>query len=234
MGFFYSFNYWLFMLPAMILMMIAQWWVNSTYRKWGNIANQMEISGGEAAQRLLRSGGLHEVRLEGASGRLSDHYDPRSQTLRLSPSVAQGRSVASLAIAAHEIGHAIQHSGGYFLLQLRNTMVPVVNFGSMAGWFLIMIGLFLGSTNIAWLGVFAFSLGAVFALATLPIELNASARARELLDHSGLVRTESERRGVRSMLNAAAFTYIAGLAAALFQLLYYVSLVASLGGRRRR
>ena len=191
----------------------------------------------EAARHLLSHGNLHQVTLEGAQGRLTDHYDPRSQLLRLSPAVSQGKSIASLAIAAHEIGHALQDHEDYLPLRLRAAIVPAVNIGSNLGWILILIGLFIRGafgTQLAWMGVAAFALGAVFSFATLPVELNASARAQALLTISGLIQTEEDRRGVKAVLNAAAFTYIAALAAALLQLLYYIGLVGGISGRRRR
>lgn len=229
----YSFDYWLFMLPAILLTMLASWYVQSAYRRWGRVPASSRISGAEAARRLTLYGGLNDVRIEVIGGTLTDHYDPRDRTLRLSAGVAQSASVAALAVAAHELGHAQQDAEGYLPLRLRSALVPAVNIGSYLGWILILIGLMIRSVGIAWLGVLAFSAGALFALATLPVELNASARARVLLRESGLIRTEEEARGVNTVLNAAALTYVAALATALLQLLYYVSLVAGLGGRRR-
>jgi Zn-dependent membrane protease YugP len=232
----FSLDYWIFMIPAIVLVIIAQIWVSSTYRKWGKIPNQTRLSGVETAERLLRFAGLQSVSIQGARGTLNDHYDPRSHTLRLSEGVASERSVASMAIAAHEIGHATQHAEGYLPLRFRAALVPIVNIGSNLGWILIFIGLLLRGTlgtQIATIGVVAFGLGLVFAVATLPVELNASKRAMQLLTQNGLLHANQDQRGVRSMLSAAAFTYIAAIAAALLQLLYYVSLVAGLGRRRR-
>lgn len=225
--------YWTFMLPAIALVLIAQLWVDSTYRKWGGTRNSTGLTGAQAAQRLLQAGGLTEVNLEPAPGRLTDHYDPRTRTLRLSAGVAEAASVASLAIAAHEIGHALQDRAAYPPMRLRAAIVPVVNIGSWLGWILIFLGLALRSFDVAGLGLLAFSLGAVFALATLPVELNASARARRLLASAGLVQTAQENEGVRAVLTAAAFTYVAALAAAVLQLLYYAVMVAGLARRRR-
>lgn len=226
-------TYWIFMLPAMALVLLAQLWVKSTYGRWGRVQNSAGLTGGQAAQRLLQASGLSDVNLERVPGQLTDHFDPRTRSLRLSDGVAQQPTVASLAIAAHEIGHALQDRAGYFPMRLRAAIVPVVSIGSYLGWILIFIGLAIQSLDIAGLGLVAFSLGTVFALATLPVELNASARARELLSRSGLVQTAEENAGVRAMLTAAAFTYVAALAAAVLQLLYYAMLVASLGRRRR-
>lgn len=224
--------YLIFMAPAFILMMLTQWYVNSAYQKWSKVPARSRASGAEAAQRLIRNAGLYDVKIEGASGRLSDHYDPRQKVLRLSPGVYQGRSVASLAIAAHELGHAMQDQEGYAPLRLRGALVPAVNVGSYLGWIFILIGLIIGRTELAWLGVIVFSGGALFALATLPVEFNASARAKRLLVDSGLIVGAEEQRGVNRVLNAAALTYVAALITAVLQLLYYVMLVLGMGRRR--
>jgi len=225
--FFYNSSYLIYMLPAILLMMAAQAYVSMSYRKWAKVPSQIRLSGAQVAQRLLSSAGLSNVRIEGIRGNLSDHYDPRQA------GVYQGQSVAAVAITAHELGHAMQDHEGYFPLRLRSTLVPAVNIGSYLGWILIILGLLLRMTNLAWLGVLVFSGGAIFALATLPVELNASARARQLLTSSGIIYSEEERRGVNQVLNAAALTYVAALFTAVMQLLYYISLVGGLGGRRR-
>ncbi len=230
--FFYDPYYLLFMAPAFILMLLVQWYVSSAYRKWSQVAARSRVSGAEAAERLIRVGGLYHVRIEGVPGHLSDHYDPRSKVLRLSPGVYRGNSVAALAVAAHELGHAMQDQEGYFPLRLRAALVPAVNIGSYLGWILILIGLILRWADIAWLGVLVFSGGALFALATLPVELNASARAKRLLVESGLIVGSDEERGVNHVLNAAALTYVAALITAILQLLYYVTLVAGISRRR--
>ena len=235
--FFYNTTYILYMLPAFLLVILAKFFVESTYRKWSQVQTTSGVSGADAAQRLLGYGNLSQVRIEEARGKLTDHYDPRSQTLHLSSGVAQGHSIASLAITAHEIGHALQDREDYYPLRFRSALVPAVNIGSNLGWIFIIIGLIIGGifgTQLAWLGVGVFALGALFALSTLPVELNASARAQALLTQSGLIQTAEEQRGTKAVLKAAAFTYVAALAAALLQLLYYVSLVSGMGGRRRR
>lgn len=229
----FSGSYLTYILPAILLSLLAQWLVTSTYGRWGKVRNHIQLTGADAAQRLLTYGGLHQVRVEAAPGRLSDHYDPRSQTLRLSASVAQSPSVAALAVTAHEIGHALQDRQGYLPLRLRGALVPVVNLGSSVAWILIFVGFMLHSLQLATLGVVAFAVGAVFALATLPVELNASARARTLLRESGLVQGDEEAGGVNAVLSAAAFTYVAALAAAVLQLLYFTGLLGGFGGHRR-
>ncbi|MEX1246851.1 MAG: zinc metallopeptidase [Anaerolineales bacterium] len=231
--FYFNSTYLIFMVPAFIVMMLAQWYVSSSYSRWSRIPNKSGLSGAEVAQRLIERGGLHEVDIQQAPGNLTDHYDPRKKVLRLSASVAQSTSVAAVAIAAHELGHAMQDREDYFPLRLRAALVPAVNVGSYLGWILLIIGIMLQATTLAWLGVAVFAGGAVFALATLPVEFNASARARQLLTSAGIITDERERGGVSTVLNAAALTYVAALFAAIMQLLYYVLLVMGMSGRRR-
>ncbi len=224
-------TYLIYSIPGILLVMFASWYVKSAYKKWSKVPAQSRLNGYEAAQRLIKRGGLYGVQIEAIRGEMTDHYDPRSKTLRLSQGVGQGTSVASLAIAAHELGHAMQDAEDYLPLKMRGAMVPMVNIGSNLGWILIMAGLFLNWLNIAWLGVAFFAFGALFALMTLPVEFDASARAKRLLAETGIIQTEKERRGVNNVLNAAALTYVAALVQSVMQILYYVSL---LSGRRRR
>jgi len=221
------------MAPAFILMIAVQWYVNSAYRKWSQVPARSRISGGQAAQRLIQRGGLYGVNIEGIRGKMSDHYDPRQKVLRLSEGVYNSGSVAALAITAHELGHAIQDKEGYFPLKLRAAMVPAVNIGSYLGWILIFVGFIFRSPEFGWVGLVIFSVGAFFALATLPVELNASRRARELLVESGLIVGEDELGGVNHVLNAAAMTYVAALITAILQILYYATALLGMGGRRR-
>lgn len=230
--FFFNPTYLMFMLPAILLMVAVQWYVNSAYKKWSQVPTRNNFTGAQAAQRLMQRAGLYGVQIEAVQGKLADHYDPRTKVLRLSPNVYQGKSVASMAIAAHELGHALQDQEGYFPLRFRSAIVPVVNIGSYLGWIFIFIGLLIGITELAWLGLIIFAGGALFALATLPVELNASARAKRMLVESGLIVGEQEQKGVNNVLNAAALTYVAALITAVMQLLYYATLVFG-GGRRR-
>lgn len=231
--FFFDPTYFIFMIPAFALMGLASWYVRSAYSKWGKIRATSGLTGQQAAQRLISTGNLYGVQVQGTAGQLTDHYDPRDKTLYLSRGVADSPSVASVAVAAHELGHAMQDAEGYFPMTVRSALVPAVNIGSNLGWILIIIGLILRLTSLAWLGVLVFSMGALFALATLPVEFNASARAKELLYSTGIIQTEEERRGVNQVLNAAALTYVAGLITAVLQVLYYVFLIGGMGGRRR-
>lgn len=231
--FFFNSTYLIYMIPAFLLMALTSWYVKSAYNKWSRVQALSRLTGAQAAQKLIMAGNLNGVQIQGTAGNLSDHYDPRNKTLYLSQGVANVASVASVAVAAHELGHAMQDAQDYFPLRFRSALVPMVNIGSNLGWILIMIGIFLKLTGLAWLGVLVFAGGAVFALATLPVEFNASSRAKQLLVQTGIIQTDEEQRGVNAVLNAAALTYVAGLVTAILQLLYYVSLVGGLGGRRR-
>jgi Zn-dependent membrane protease YugP len=232
MGLFYwNPTYWLFVGPALLFMLFAQWRISSSYRRWGQVRNARGIPGAVAAEQLLAQNGMSGVRIQGISGRLSDHYDPQSNTLSLSEDVARQASVASLAIVAHEIGHAQQDAQGSLLMKVRGGLVPAVNFGSSLGPILFIIGYFLQFTTLMWLGIAFFSMAFVFALLTLPLEIDASARALRMLKTSGLLEEGQEMHGARSVLGAAALTYVAALLTALTQLLYYMTLAS---GRRRR
>ena len=227
---FFNTGYMIFMLPAFLLMALTSWYVRHSYSKWSKVRTSSGLTGAQAAQRLISTGNLHDVKIQAIAGKLSDHYDPRTKTLSLSQGVIDTPSVAAVAIAAHELGHAMQDAEDYMPLRFRAAFVPVVNIGSYLGWGLIMLGLFLHLMNVAWIGVFVFSTGALFALATLPVEFNASSRAKELLVQTGIIQTDEEMRGVNAVLNSAALTYVAALITAVLQLLYYINLIS---GRRR-
>lgn len=223
-------TYWIFALPALVLGLIAQWMVQSRYRKYLRVPNAAGVTGADAARRLMRTAGLY-LEVEGTRGELSDHYDPRSKVLRLSRGVATRASVASVAIVAHEVGHAEQDAQEYLPMRVRSGLVPVVNFASWLGPILFFVGLLLNLINLAWLGVVAFAGATVFALITLSVELNASRRGLRLLEQSGILASRAERQGARKMLNAAALTYVAALTQSISTLLYYIFI---LGGRGRR
>ncbi len=224
-------GYIIYMIPAFILMAITSWYVKSAYTKWSQVRASSGLTGAQAAQRLISATGLYGVQIQTIAGQMTDNYDPRTKILNLSQGVSSQPSVAALAIAAHELGHAMQDAEDYLPLRFRSALVPAVNIGSNLGWILIMIGLFIGWTQIAWLGIAVFSAGAVFSLATLPVEFNASSRAKKILADSGIISGPEEIGGVNRVLNAAALTYVAALVTSVMQLLYYVSLVG--GGRRR-
>ena len=227
----FNISYLIYMLPALLLSLIAQFYVNSRYSHWSKARNYSGLTGVQVAQRLSERLGMYDLKLKGVQGQLTDHYDPRNNTLSLSKDIAQGQSVAAMAITAHEFGHAQQDKENYLPMKIRSAMVPAVNIGTSLGWILIMIGLLLQIGNLAWMGVFAFSAGAVFSIATLPVELNASKRAKKMLKETGMIQSEKEQKGVNQVLNAAALTYVAAIASSVMQLLYFASLA---GGTRRR
>jgi len=223
-------TYYLFALPALILGIYAQYKVRSAYSKYLRVRNRSNLTGHEAARRLLAINGLANVRIERTSGQLSDHYDPRKKTLFLSGGVAQSASVASLGIVAHEVAHAVQDSREYFPLKLRAGLVPVVQLGSWLGPIIFLAGMFLPIPNLSLIGLLLFSGTLVFALVTLPVEFDASRRAVAMLGQSGAV-SPMEKKATREVLSAAALTYVAAAAQAISTILYYVFL---LGGSRRR
>ena len=192
--------------------------VNRTYRRYSTLANCRGITAEAAAAQILRSAGITDVRIERIRGSLTDHYSPRERVLRLSDSVYGSTSVAAIGVAAHECGHAIQHQVGYFPLKLRSLSVPVANIGSMIYWPVILLGLILGSMELAQIGVLLFGLVVAFQLITLPVEINASGRALRVLSDSGILAGD-EMQGAEKVLRAAAMTYVAALFSSVLQLL---------------
>jgi uncharacterized protein len=227
---FFDPRYLLFMIPGLIVMGLAQWKLRSAFSKYREIPNSRRLMGAQVAEAVMRAAGVHDVGIEPIPGELTDHFDPRAKMLRLSEPVYSSTSLAAMAVAAHEAGHAVQQHVGYAPLVVRSGLVPIVNIGSSLGWIAILAGLFLQFTGLAWIGVILFASATLFALVTLPVEYNASARARQLLEGAGLV-SPAEVGDVRTMLNAAAYTYVAGFAASVLQLLYYVMLVSGMGRR---
>ncbi|NLV75085.1 MAG: zinc metallopeptidase [Chloroflexi bacterium] len=223
--------YYIFTLPALLLGLYAQWKVKSAYKKWSKVRNQRNITGAQAAEHLLVYSGMQNVGMQTTRGTLSDHYDPRSKQLFLSEGVAQSPSVAALGIVAHEVGHAQQDASGYTPMKLRSAIVPAVQIGSWVGPIIFIAGLVLSMTPLTWVGLALFSCTVLFSLVTLPVELNASNRAVEMLTASGAIVGEEERQGVRSVLTAAALTYVAVAIQSILTLLYYFFLIF---GRRRR
>jgi hypothetical protein len=227
--------YLVFMVPALLFSLYAQWQVSSTYNKYSRVRSAQGLSGFDVARVLMRNEGLGHVGVEQTGGMLTDHYDPSSKVIRLSEG-STAPSVAAMAIVAHELGHAAQDKQGYVWLQVRSGIVGIANIGSQLGMVLFFVGLlmasFVGSgagLSIAWAGVALMSAAVVFTLVTLPVEFNASARAREMLMRNGLV-TREEADGVNAVLNAAALTYVAAAAQAVSQLLYWI---LTLVGMRR-
>jgi len=234
--FFFDPVWFLVMLPPFIFMIYAQVKVNSAFKKYSKVANSQRITGAEAAGMLLRANDLNDVKVEGVKGRLGDHYDPSKKVLRLSPAVANTPSVAALGIVAHEVGHAVQDKTGYGFLRFRTSLVPAANIGSSFGFICVILGMFLmmfgaefGMT-VVWAGIFLFSLAVIFSLVTLPVEFNASNRARQMLRSTGMVSTQ-EYDGASAVLSAAALTYVAATLQAVAQLFYFVMIAMGMGRR---
>jgi Zn-dependent membrane protease YugP len=223
--------YFVFALPALLLAMFAQWKVSSAYEKYTQVRNARNITGVQAAEYLLRANGLN-LNVNGTPGQLTDHYDPRDKTLYLSQGVANTPSVASLAIVAHEVGHAVQDAEGYAPMRVRAWLVAPATLGPWVGYILFIAGIFINMSDLVWLGIAFFSASLAFALATLPVEFNASQRALAMLRSSALVG-QGEVDAAQAVLTAAALTYVAAAAQALSTLLYYVFVALNLGGRRR-
>jgi hypothetical protein len=223
--------YFIFALPALLLGLYAQYKVKAAFNKYLQVPNRSGMTGMEAAQRLLRNHGMGQVSLSETGGQLSDHYDPRNNSLHLSQPVARTASVASLGIVAHEIGHAMQKRDNYLPMTLRSAIVPVVQIGSWVGPLLFIAGLLLALTDLSWIGLLLFSGTLVFSLVTLPVEFDASNRAVAMLSQSGLIASAEEEKGVRAVLSGAALTYVAAAVQSLMTILYYVFLLT---GRRRR
>ena len=230
------FMYLLFMLPPLIFMIWAQSRVSSAYNKYSKVRNMSGLTGAQAAQTLLEYNGLRQVRIEGAKGRLTDHYDPRHKVLRLSADVARLPSVAALGIVAHEVGHAAQDKAGYAPLRIRGALVPAANLGSRFGFICVILGLILYmfgagfGLDVMWAGIALFAAAVLFALVTLPVEYNASNRARQMLQATGLVSAK-EYQGASAVLSAAALTYVAALLQAVAQLFFFVLLAVGMGRR---
>ena len=236
-SYYYGFDwtYFVLVLPCILLSLWASSNVNSTFRKYANQHSSRRLTGAEAAQRVLAANGVRGVRIDRVSGNLTDHFDPKTNVIRLSDSVYNSTSVAAIGVACHEAGHAVQYAHHYAPIKLRAAIIPLTNFGSKLAMPLIILGIFLSSMSalgntFVYLGIAAFGLSLVFQLVTLPVEFNASRRAMAAIENGELLNSE-ERRGARKTLTAAAMTYVAATAVALAQLL---RLIAIFGGRRRR
>jgi len=227
-GGFYGFNWtWIaLMIFSTVLGMITQGYVNSTFKKWSQVRLGTGETGAQVARRILDAEGLGSVTIDPIAGKLSDHYDPRTKKLGLSEPVFAGVTVASAGVAAHEAGHAIQDARHYVWGNVRNALVPVANFGSMASWWLIIIGIVLQFSGLVWIGVLVYGAAVLFQVVTLPVELDASKRALASLEGTGGLAPE-QVAGARQVLTAAALTYVAAALIAALQLLYYIGLARS-------
>ena len=231
----FDWTYLVLVLPCLLLSLWASSNVNSTFKKYAKQFSVRRITGAQAAQRVLAANGVRGVRIDRVSGNLTDHFDPKTNVIRLSDSVYDSTSTAAIGVACHEAGHAVQYAVGYAPIKLRAAIIPITNFGSKLAMPLILIGILLSamgniSYTFVYLGIAAFGLSLVFQLVTLPVEFNASRRAMQAIE-SGNILTEEEQKGARKTLTAAALTYVAATAVALAQLL---RLIMIFGGRRRR
>ena len=225
--------YFLLVVPAFIISLIAQAKVKTTYSKMAKVRNTSGYTGAQAAAAVLRHYGIFDVRIEETSGKLSDHFDPGSKVIRLSREVYYGNSIAAVGIACHEAGHAAQHAQSYAPIKLRNSIIPVCNIGSYLGIPLAFVGYFLGFEPLILIGLGLSSLIALFQLVTLPVEVNASARAVKVIDEAGLLRGDEEISGAKKVLAAAAMTYVAALAVTLANLLRFAILFLGRGRKNR-
>ena len=234
--FFYNPTFLCFIIPALILGFIAQAMVKSRFNKYAQVRTMRGLTGAQVARQILETNGLYDVTVEETQGFLSDHYDPRGRVLRLSPQVYRVPSISAVGVAAHEAGHALQHAKGYIPLQLRSFMVPAVQFGSWLGPIIIIGGILLEAflnlsqlgLGLAWFGVGLYALVALFSVITLPVELDASARAKNLLYQYNIV-DKQELSGVTSVLNAAAWTYVVAAISALLELARWVFILVGVG-----
>ncbi|WP_186564519.1 zinc metallopeptidase [Lawsonibacter celer] len=231
MPFFYYYDpyYWMLLVPAMLIALVAQMRVSSTFNRFSRVACRRGLTGAQAAEAVLRAHGVLDVQIQAIRGNLNDHYDPRTNVIRLSDSVYGVSSVAAVGVAAHEAGHAVQYAQGYGPIKLRTAIIPVCNIGSQLSILFIIIGLFLYSEPLFGIGVILFSLTVLVQLVTLPVEFNASRRAIQTLE-SGYLLEEDELQGAKKVLRAAAMTYVAALLVSLAQLLRFL---LAFSGRRR-
>ena len=225
--------YFVFAIPALVLSLLARAWVKGAYAKYRRVPNRSGFTGARAAAEMLRREGVFDVSIVRGRGELSDHYDPTQKVIRLSPDVHDGTSVAAVGIACHEAGHALQHAQAYALLALRSWSVPMASLGGAIGPGLLGIGLALDMVGLVMIGLLLFAGVFLFQLITLPVELDASSRAKIAVARDGIVGDADEAAGVARVLRAAAFTYVAALVSTLLILLYYLYRAGLLGGSRR-
>jgi Zn-dependent membrane protease YugP len=223
-------TYFVFILPALALSLWASWRTRSAFKKYSQVRTLRGLTGAQAAQEMLRRAGIPDVQVVPTRGFLSDHYNPANRTLALSEATYASNSVAAVGVACHEAGHAIQHAEGYKAMWLRSALVPTANLGSSAGYFVMLGGLLFHSANLIYVGALLFSAVLLFQIVTLPVEFDASARAKRLAVETGVVLPQ-ERAGMDKVLNAAAMTYVAAVVSTLLTLLYYLLRASSMSRR---
>ncbi|MBO5200862.1 MAG: zinc metallopeptidase [Clostridia bacterium] len=232
-GYYYGFDiyYLLLILPAFIISLIAQIKVKSTFSRYSALHTSNGMTGARAAEQVLASHGVYNVRIERVSGQLTDHYDPKANVIRLSDSVYDAATVAAVGVAAHEAGHAVQYAQKYTPIVIRNKLVPIVNFGSSFSWIALMLGLVMSFDILVYVGIGLFSFATLFQLVTLPVELNASKRAMQTIKDQYLLPDDSQVKGARQVLTAAAMTYVAAVVMSIAQLIRLIAIFSR--GRRR-
>lgn len=231
----FDWTYLVIVLPCLLLSMWASTQVNNTFKKYATQISSRHITGADAAKRVLQHHGIYNVRIEHVSGNLTDHFDPKSNVIRLSDSVYGSASTSAIGVACHEAGHAVQYAQDYFPIKIRAAIIPITNFGSKLAMPLILLGIILSalgsfSYTLVYIGIACFSLSLVFQLITLPVEFNASRRAVAAIEDAGILNSQ-ELTGAKKTLRAAAMTYVAAVAVSLAQL---IRLILLFGGRRRR
>ncbi len=232
-GYYYGFDiyYLLLILPAFIISLIAQIKVKSTFSRYSALHTSNGMTGARAAEQVLASHGVYDVRIERVSGQLTDHYDPKANVIRLSDSVYDAATVAAVGVAAHEAGHAVQYAQKYTPIVIRNKLVPIVNFGSSFSWIALMLGLVMSFDILVYVGIGLFSFATLFQLVTLPVELNASNRAMQTIKDQYLLPDGGQVKGARRVLTAAAMTYVAAVVMSIAQLIRLIAIFSR--GRRR-
>ena len=233
MPFYYDSIYWVLLIPVLILSVYAQAKVSSSFNRYSQERNRRGVTGAQAAYEVLRAHGVHDVVIRPCSGKLTDHYDPRDNTIYLSRPVYNAATVAAVGVAAHEAGHAVQYAMGYGPVRVRSAIIPVTQFGSQFAFIALMLGIVLYSQPMFLVGIVLFGMTTLFQLVTLPVEFDASARALGTIDGTYLL-DEDERKGAKKVLTAAALTYVAALLMSLLQLLRYLLIFAGRDNRRRR
>lgn len=222
---------WLVFIPGAVISGLASWLVHSAFNRYSQVPSRRGLSGAQAAQMLLDHAGIHDVRIVPTNGFLSDHYNPASKQLALSENVYYSNSIAAIGVATHEAGHAIQHARGYLMLGLRSALVPLANIGSTFSYIVLIAGFAMHWMGLVYLGIILFGAVLLFQVVTLPVEFDASSRAKSLVVETGIIAAD-ERVGVDRVLNAAALTYVAAVITSLLTLLYYLLRAGLLGGRR--
>ena len=217
--------FWYIFIPTLLVSLAAQLYMGRVYARWSNTRNSAGLNGVQVSRQVISQAGLQPVSFERAPGSLTDHFDPTTQTVRLSDPVGMQATVASMAVAAHELGHVQQYQTGSALIGMRNFLLPALQFCPALSYLSLLLGILLQSTGLLWIGIFFFALMVLFTILTLPVEFDASRRALKMLEGAGLIKSQQDSLGAKAVLNAAALTYVAAAITSILQLMYYISLV---------